>query len=393
MSTSTSNAASKDAIRRQNLSALLRQVHANGTISRAVLGQALGLSKTTIAELVSELEAAGLIDRVGNEQKAGAGRPSQLVAASREPLVLVVNPEVDGVTIAFVNFAAEIVETEFVEFETAYSLETTATLVMDFLAKHSNIRKQRIYGSVFAIPGAIDKTSNRLIDAPSLGWTDTDVVGQLTRTLKIKVWITNNARAATVSEHLFGAAKGLQNAICLFSGVGGIGGGFIVDDRVLEGSNGIAGEIGKMNLISGGARGAQTFGELMRREEIVTALGKKRLSDAELDSLISNSKQLEVNKAIDGQVSLLLAALKTLRDLFDPEAVILGGFLGSLVKSRKTQLLKSMNHDSLKEKGEEFLIPRAEELKPMVLIGAAEIAWEQIYSDPLNQNRKAKNEN
>lgn len=390
MRTATTVTASKDAIRRQNLSALLRQVHANGTISRAVLGQALGLSKTTIAELVSELEAAGLVNRVGNEQKAAAGRPSQLVAASSEPLVLVVNPEVDGITLAFVNFAAEIIETEFVEFDNAYSLETTATLVKEFLAKHSNIPKHRIYGSVFAIPGAIDKTTNKLIDAPSLGWSDLDVVNQLTRTLKIKVWITNNARAATVSEHLFGAAKGLQNAICLFSGVGGIGGGFIVNGRVLEGSNGIAGEIGKMNLISGGARGAQTFGDLMRRDEIVAALGKKRVSDSELESLISNSTQLAVNKAVDGQVSLLLSALKTLRDLFDPEAVILGGFLGSLVKSRKTQLLKSMNHDSLKGKGDEFLIPRAAELKPMVLIGAAETAWEQIFTDPVNQYRKAK---
>jgi predicted NBD/HSP70 family sugar kinase/biotin operon repressor len=389
MRIATTVTASKDAIRRQNLSALLRQVHANRMVSRAALGQVLGLSKTTIAELVSELEAAGLVDRVGNEQKAAAGRPSQLVAASSEPLVLVVNPEIDGITLAFVNFAAEILETEFVEFEKQYSLETTATLVQQFLAKHSSIQKKRMRGAVFAIPGAIDKTTNRLIDAPSLGWSDLDVSEELTKTLKMKVWITNNARAATVSEHLFGAAKGFQNAICLFSGVGGIGGGFIVNGRVLEGSNGIAGEIGKMNLISGGARGAQTFGELMRREEIVAALGKKRLSDAELDDLITNSTQLEVNKAIDGQVSLLLAAIKTLRDLFDPEAVILGGFLGSLVKSRKTQLLKSMNHDSLKEKDDEFLIPRAAELKPMVLIGAAETAWEQILNDPINHNRKA----
>jgi len=390
MKTSTSVTAAKDAIRRQNLSALLRQVHARTTVSRVVLGQLLGLSKTTISELVSELEAVGLVDRVGNEQKAAAGRPSQLVAASKKPLVLVVNPEIDGITIAFVNFAAEILETEFVEFESAYSLETTATLVRDFIDKHQKFHKGKIFGAVFAIPGAIDKTNSKLIDAPSLGWSDLDIVEELTKTLKLRVWITNNARAATVSEHLFGAAKGLQNAICLFSGVGGIGGGFIVNGRVLEGSNGIAGEIGKMNLISSGNRNAQTFGELMRRDEIVSALGKKRLSDAELDSMLSSSNHLEVNKAIDAQVSLLLAAIKTLRDLFDPEAVILGGFLGSLVKSRKKQLLKSMNHDSLKTRGDEFLIPRAAELKPMVLIGAAESAWEQILSDPINQYRKAK---
>jgi predicted NBD/HSP70 family sugar kinase len=381
----------KDAIRRENLSALLRKVHTEGTVSRAALGETLGLSKTTIAELVAELEVAGLVLRVGTEQSGSAGRPSQLVAASNEPLVLVVNPEIDGQTLAFVNFAAEISELEFTEFDMAYSLETTVSLIKRFLDAHADIWRGRLQGVVVAVPGAVDRISGKLIDAPSLGWRDLDIATQINAALGLDVWVTNNARSATVSEHLFGAAKGLKNAICLFSGVGGIGGGFVVNGLVLEGSNGIAGEIGKMNLRTENIRKPKTFGELMRREDIVAALGKSRLSDEALDSLMEQSNEFEVNTVIDAQVALLLAAVETLRDLFDPEAVILGGYLGSLVKSRKTQMLKDLNHNSLKVRGADFLIPRAAELKPMVLIGAAETAWQGILSDPTN--RKAKNAN
>ena len=391
MKTLPTSAKSKENIRRQNLAALLTCVHIERTISRAALVEQLGLSKTTISELVTELEEAGLLDRAGNAQSGTAGRPSQLVTASKEPLVLVVNPEIDGINIALVNFAAEIDTTEFIEFETAYSLETTIALIKRNLASYPATVQKRLRGIVFAVPGAVESYTGKLIDAPSLGWRDLDIISALKNELHHKAWVINNARAATISEHLFGAAKGLQNAICLFSGVGGIGGGMVVNGQVLEGSNGVAGEIGKMRLLPENSRSHQSFGELMRRDLIVESLGKSRLSDEQIDALIPNSKDPDVNRAIDSQVAVLQVALETLRDLFDPDAVILGGYLGSLVKSRKQPLLKSLNSKSLKIRGEEFLVPRASELKPMVLIGAAEAAWSGILQDPIKYKKRAKN--
>ena len=390
MRQSKTQATGKDAIRRQNLSALLRRVHVDGVTSRAALGESLGLSKTTIAELVSELEEAGLLVRVGNEQSGSAGRPSQLVSASSQPLVLVVNPEIDGLTLALVTFSTEILATEFLEFDEAYSLETTMAFMQQYLAKNRELCNGRLLGVVVAVPGAGDRITGRLINAPSLAWRDIDIATEIQSALKLRAWVTNNARSATVSEHLFGAAKEFKNAICLFSGVGGIGGGFIVNGQVLEGSNGVAGEIGKMRLTTETSKKQQNFGELMHREDLVAALGKSRLSDEQLDQLLVGSTDPEVNKVIDGQVAVLKSALETLRDLFDPEAVLLGGFLGSLAKSRKSQLSRSLNHDSLKSRGEGFLISRAAELKPMVLLGAAEAAWQEILDDPIAKYRKAK---
>ena len=373
----------KDAIRRKNLSALLRQIHLDGTVSRSSLGETLGLSKTTIAELVSELVNIGRVVRVGNQQSGSAGRPSQLVEASSEPLVLVVNPEIDGLTIALVSFNTEILHTHYVEFDSAYSVETAIALVSEYLHNNRKLYVGKLQGIVLALPGAIDFNSGKLINAPSLGWRDIDVAQQFEQALSLRVWAINNARAATTSEHSFGAARGMTNAICLFSGVGGIGGGFVVNNQVLQGSSGLAGEIGKMRLFADGPRKHLTFGELMHREDIVIALGKTRLTDEALDQLLAQNKDAAVHKVIDAQVAVLVSAIETLRDLFDPEVILFGGYLGSLIQSRKNQIVSTLNSTSLKYRDESWLVPRAAELKPMVLLGAAEVVWEEILNDPL----------
>ena len=72
----------------------------------------------------------------------------------------------------------------------------------------------------------------------------------------------------------------------------------------------------------------------------------------------------------------------TLRDLHDPELIVLGGYLGSLVKCRFDEILNLLNKDALRSRTRDFLVPRVTELKPMVLIGAAEKAWQELVQNP-----------
>ncbi len=378
----SAQAQSKDGIRQQNLSALIELVHLRESVSRAELGALLGLSKTTIAELVDELETLGLLIRTGNEQSGSAGRPSQLVAPSSKPQVVVVNPEIDGVNVALINFAHEISKQEYLPTGVAYSVETTIALVKDYWQRHELSGAKNVLGLCLALPGAIDQATGRLVSAPSLGWNDLDVAARFEAALGVRVWASNNARAATVSEHLFGAARGASQAVCLFSGVGGIGGGLISNGQVLEGAHGLAGELGKIALVTDSALKVKTFGELMRREDLVRALGASSLQDDELDNLLSDSQSAAVHRVVDEQVGYLIAAVRTLRDLHDPQLIVFGGYLGSLVKNRMDEILNLLNRNSLRVRGADFLGPRVAELKPMVLIGAAEKAWNHLIHNP-----------
>lgn len=342
---------------------------------------------------MDELETLGLLIRTGNEQSGSAGRPSQLVAPSSKPQVVVVNPEIDGVNVALINFAHEIFKQEYLPTGVAYSVETTIALVNDYWQRHELSGAKNVLGLCLALPGAIDQATGRLVSAPSLGWNDLDVAARFEAAIGVRVWASNNARAATVSEHLFGAARGASQAVCLFSGVGGIGGGLIINGQVLEGAHGLAGELGKIALVTDSALKVKTFGELMRREDLVRALGASSLQDDELDKMLGESQSAAVHRVVDEQVGYLIAAVRTLRDLHDPQLIVFGGYLGSLVKNRTDEILNLLNHDSLRVRGLDFLVPRVAELKPMVLIGAAEKAWNELIHNPhqymqLQENKK-----
>ncbi len=70
---------SQEDIRRHNLGALLRHVHLGGPISRAELTAKMGLNRSTIMALTSDLTAAGLVREELPRETGRAGRPSLVV--------------------------------------------------------------------------------------------------------------------------------------------------------------------------------------------------------------------------------------------------------------------------------------------------------------------------
>ena len=78
-------------------------MHIEGPLSRAALTEATGLNRSTIADLVSELARAGLVEERAPDPSRRVGRPSPVVAVSPDVLAIAVHPEVDALTIAAVG--------------------------------------------------------------------------------------------------------------------------------------------------------------------------------------------------------------------------------------------------------------------------------------------------
>lgn len=66
---------SQEEIRRHNLSTVLRHVHIGGPASRTVLAERMGVNRSTVLGLVSELTAAGLVREELPATPAGRGGP------------------------------------------------------------------------------------------------------------------------------------------------------------------------------------------------------------------------------------------------------------------------------------------------------------------------------
>jgi glucokinase len=101
--------------------------------------------------------------------------------------------------------------------------------------------------------GLVD-LAGRVRYAPNLDWRDAPLRDDLTAALGVDVRVENDAAAAAWGEYKVGAAQhAVGGALMLTLGTG-VGGGLIMDDRLVRGATGIGGEFGHMIIAEGGPR-------------------------------------------------------------------------------------------------------------------------------------------
>ncbi len=111
----------------------------------------------------------------------------------------------------------------------------------------------QVVGVGLGVPGMVDMPNGRtgeLTNVPG-GWDGLPVCAILSEQLGLPVRVINDARAFTLAEHLLGAAKGADTALCITVGTG-IGGGIVAHGKVLFGLGGSAGEVGHQIVQPGG---------------------------------------------------------------------------------------------------------------------------------------------
>jgi len=104
-----------------------------------------------------------------------------------------------------------------------------------------------------AVAAQVDAHRGIVLYAPNLRWSNLALGARLRRALRVPVVLENDVRAATWGEWRFGAGQGSKNLACLYVGTG-IGGGVVVDGRLLSGEVGAAGEVGHLTVVAGGRR-------------------------------------------------------------------------------------------------------------------------------------------
>ncbi|WP_307812493.1 ROK family glucokinase [Phycicoccus sp. CSK15P-2] len=92
-----------------------------------------------------------------------------------------------------------------------------------------------------------------VVFAPHLSWRQEPLQEALRARLDLPIFVDNDANAAAWAEHRFGAGRGESHLVMVNLGTG-IGGGIVLDGRVLRGRFGIAGEFGHMRVVPDGIR-------------------------------------------------------------------------------------------------------------------------------------------
>jgi len=239
-------------LRETNLSAVLRLIHSKSPISRAQLAVITGLNKSTISSLVDELLMRNLVHEAGSNSGA-AGRPATWLEINPQAgLIIGVELGVDFVSVAVTDLMGSILwrrkeDTDPTE-DQEKMIKQTLQIVKE--AMTANTKKGgRFLGLGLSTPGTVDLKEGLLIFAPNLHWHNVPFRKIFHEQTKLDIFIENDANAAAIAEHLFGAAQHNRDFLFVFAGVG-IGGGLFLNGKLYRGKNGFAGEIGHFPIMA-----------------------------------------------------------------------------------------------------------------------------------------------
>lgn len=168
------------------------------------------------------------------------------------------------------------------------------------------------------------------------GWQGTAVKSQLEAATGLRVEVNNDANCAALAEVQLGSAKGFRRVACLTVGTG-LGGGFVFDGQLMNGSNGGAGEVGHMILYPNGLLCG--CGRKGCSEQYVSGTALRRLIqeanviDPETGDLVMphNLFRLAANGALsaiavrDRFFSDFATVISSLQAVLDMDCVVIGG--------------------------------------------------------------------
>jgi glucokinase-like ROK family protein len=235
-----------------NLSSVLRLIHTQSPISRAQIAVVSGLNKSTVSSLVDELLSRNLVHETGSNSGA-AGRPATWLEINPHAgLIIGVELGVDFISVAVTDLLRNIIwrkkeDTNPTDHQDKM-IEQTLQIVKEAMA--ANRKKDgRFLGLGLSTPGTVDLKEGLLIFAPNLQWHNVPFRKIFHQQTKLKVYIENDANAAAIAEHLYGAAQHNRDFLFVFAGVG-IGGGLFLNGKLYRGKNGYAGEIGHFPIMT-----------------------------------------------------------------------------------------------------------------------------------------------
>lgn len=264
--------------------------------------------------------------------------------------------------------------------------------------KNANISIDDVECVGIGAPGSINPKTGVIGFSNNLGFNNVPMVQLLESRIGKKIYIDNDANAAALGEMIAGAGKGTENFVAITLGTG-VGGGTIINGKMLLGSNFAGGELGHTVIVHNGAQcscGRKGCFEAYASATGLIRLTKEKMADSKNSKMwdIVNGNIDAVNgrtafdamrlgdeagtEVVDTYCDYLACGITNIINVFQPEVLCIGGG----VSKEGDNLLNRINKVVVPERFSKN-IERQTELKTAVLgndagiIGAAML--DKIY--------------
>jgi glucokinase len=188
-------------------------------------------------------------------------------------------------------------------------------------------------GVGIGVPGYIDMHAGVIIGSANLfGFQDFPIRDEIQRHLKTVIVLENDANAAALGEMWMGAGRNVKDMILLTLGTG-IGGGIIIDGKIMHGSQGMAGEFGHMTVFpDGNPCGCGNYGCLEKHASAtaIAAMGKMMHFQHEIHSAadvfeLARTGNKRAEMVFESMGRALGIALASLMNVFNFSLYVLSG--------------------------------------------------------------------
>ncbi len=211
------------------------------------------------------------------------------------------------------------------------------------------LKSSDLAGIGIASPGPLDLAKGCVTGSPNLpGWDGHPIAGEIGAAFGLRVRIDNDANAAAVGEHRFGAGKGKREMVYVTLSTG-IGGGAIVNNRLMRGANGNAAELGHLTLDIKGPRcpcGGNGCFEVMASGTAIGRFARAALMSGRASSLTAAAGSVDAVNArhifaaaqagdalaqelVAQEIEYLGRGFAVIINTFNPERIVVGGGVAS----------------------------------------------------------------
>jgi len=322
--------------------AVLETIFRTGPITRPEIAAATNLSKPTVSAAVSRLEQGGLVRAAGRRAGQRGRNPIAYVVSARAGFV--VGADIGGSNVRVA--AADLFGEPICDLKRSTAKDGGRAVGVQILDMVSDVIDQAstVHGRPLALgissPGIVDQTSGRVTSlaynvVPEGGFDPLEVIRER---FDLPVFVENNVNLAAVGEKWFGLARGVSTMVFIAIGAG-IGMGIIIDDELVRGAHGAAGEIGYLPLVGDPFNPRHRLHGGLEDEigaaGIVAAYQDRRgPDDPELSSVHdvfehAGDGNTAARAVVDHVASRLGTAIATVCAILDPQLVVLGGGIGA----------------------------------------------------------------
>ncbi len=295
-------------LRRLNAADVLTALYADGPRTLSEVSGVTGLSRPTVEDVVDDFVRSGVVRELA-PASGGPGRPARRFRFNAdEGFVAGVDIGVHKILVVLANLEGEVrhaVRARVSPDMDAAARLASAVRALERCLKEGGVPEVRAVG--VGTPGVVRDGAVTLCTVlPE--WTGVDLPGAFAA----PVVVENDANAATIAEHWRGAARHVQDAVCVLTG-NRVAAGVLIGGRLHRGHRGGAGELGLLEALRWDGAPGRLLAACPEAADLAGVFAAARSGEPRARAAV----EAFTDDLATGAAALLLAA--------DPELLVVGG--------------------------------------------------------------------